>query len=270
MSILFERQPNPTIFSAVKARDREALLSVVEPQVRAGVDALEINLGVCRQASEKWLPWTIEEIRRISNLPLFMTAAEEALAQGLKAAGDGCWINGVTADTARLESRMAAAECFNAGIVVMLIRDGFMPATAEEMALLAEDVLELIEKRGFPLYKVILDPVLRPRGDLSGAILAGAVPDVTQLMDAIAIISRLREEGVRTLVGLSNISLGLSMDYRSSIHQKVLTMLDLAGLDTVILNRADDALMKLALSMKGNDEGISSMEAAFVHPELSA
>jgi cobalamin-dependent methionine synthase I len=237
---------NPAVFRAVAERDERAMLSVVEQQIEAGADALEVNLGVCRRASENWLPWAISVIRSVTEVPMFITAPAEALAPGLKEAGEGTWINGATADEARLESMLAAAECFGAGVVIMLVREGFLPTCLEEMVVMAEEVLELAERRGFPLDRIMIDPILRPRGDMAASLLARSMPDITLFMDVLRIISQLRQEKVRTVVGLSNISLGLSGQSRSRLHCQVLSMLAIAGLDAAIVNTKDGELMALA------------------------
>ena len=269
---------NPLVYRAVREQEEEALKQLVEQQLEAGADALEVNLGVCRQASEEWLPWTISVIRSVTDAPLFLTASAEALAPGLKAAGSTTWINGATADQRRLEAMLAAAECFQAGLVVLLVKEGFLPASVDEMAFTAEEVLETAEKRGFPLERLMIDPILRPRADLNASMLSGAMPDMSLFMDAIGLIGMLRTEEVKTISGLSNISLGLSGKLRGQLHCRVLELLAAAGLHAAIVNTRDEELMALAARLKVQEETaptsrqghheINQMKGCFLPPGL--
>ena len=256
---------NSRIFKAVTDRDEEVIRKTAERQLENGADGLEINLGSWSRSSSS-LSWMVEQVRSVSACPLFLPPCPEALSPALKKAGPGSFINCVTADSSRLESMFSAAECFDASVAVLLTRKGFLPAGLDEICMVAEEVLELAETRGFSTDRLVLDPVLRPRMACFSDNVAAVSPDISLFMEAVYLIGNLREKKIKTIAGLSNITTGLPVRVCTSLQVQALNMLRLAGLDYVIMSAGNRALMAAARQETVRDE----MKGLLLDSSLSA
>ena len=256
---------NSRIFKAVTERDKEVIRKTAERQLQNGADGLEINLGSWNRSSSA-LSWIVEQVRDISACPLFLPPCPEALSAALKKAGPGSFINCVTADISLLESMFSAAECLDASVAVLLTRKGFLPAGLDEICMVAEEVLELAETRGFSTDRLVLDPVLRPRMACFSDNVAAVSPDISLFMEAVYLIGNLREKKIKTIAGLSNITTGLPVRVCTSLQVQALNMLRLAGLDYVIMSAGNKALMAAARQETVREE----MKDLFLDSSLSA
>ena len=227
---------NPRVYEAVTAKDAGFIQDMAKEMVANGADAIEINLGGWR-TSDDVMPWMVSQVRKVTDCPLFLSPIPSSLKDAVEADSLGkIFINCVTADGARLDSMLNAASCLNTSIVVLLTKKGFLPATLDELLLLAEDVLEKAEKKGFPLERILLDPVLRPR--LSMAPSGGMVnrPNATFFAEALALIGLLREEKIGTCAAIGSLSLGMPESSRKGFEMSAARLFKGAGLDYLIMD----------------------------------
>ncbi len=236
---------NPLVYKALEQGDLNPLRKLAIDQKAAGAEALDVNLGPGRRYG-RYLPRVIETIQEAVDIRLFFTADTIGLVEGLKLNRGRPTINAVTADPDFLSRAMSAANCFKANLVVLLVKSGCLPTTTDEICLMAEEVVEEAEKCNFPTDRLYLDPILRPRIDPMALDITCTTMDLGPIVEAIPLISRLRTEKIHTIVGLSNISLGLPRGKRSQLHCSVLKLLKTIGLSAVILNPFDQRLMKVA------------------------
>lgn len=236
---------NPAVLRAVEERDPESIAELAFKQVEAGAGAVDINLGPGSIAG-KLLPDIVKIIREHEAVKLFFPADAPEFTESIKNCGRHAAINAATAEPAGLARIMAAAGCFNADIVVLLTVKGHLPVTVDEWCFMAEEVLETAEKNNFPVEKLYLDPVLRTRFDPASPELGTSAMETGPVCQAIQLIKRLRKQKIRTLGGISNVSLHLPCGCRSPLHCSVLRLLKTAGLDAAILNPFDSRLMKIA------------------------
>lgn len=233
---------NPVVFSALKEQDTAPIVTLAEKQIRAGADALMINLGPGQQTA-KLLPGIIHAISQRVETHFFISADTAEFIKSVKACRGRVTINAATAEPDRLARAMSAAACLGLDLVVLLTGKGDMPHTVDQWCLMAEDVIETAEKNNFPVGKLYLDPVLRTRFD-PNADLGTTAMETGPVCHAIQLMRQLREGGIRTIAGLSNISLHLPYGRRSPLHCSVMHLLMAAGLDAVILNPLDSTLME--------------------------
>jgi len=233
------------IYRAVRQGDGDTISGLAVQQIRDGADGLDICLGNWNRCGEV-LPWIVKQVRKVSECPLFLPPCPEGLPPSLKAAGPGSFINCVTADASQLRSMFSAAESLDASLVVLLTRKGYLPATLDEICLVAEEVLELAEKQGFPIERLVLDPVIRPRTGCFSWGMELLFPDITLFMEAIFLIGRLRDNKVKTMVALSNIRSFFAGHVNNSLQVQVLRLLSSAGLDFAMINTGNRELVAAA------------------------
>ncbi len=236
---------NKRIFEAIRDRDEGVIRAAARRQLERGADGLDICMGTGKGCSGA-LPWLVEQVRSVSDCPLFLPPCPEGLSLSLEKAGKNSFINCVTADARRLDSMFSAAGCLGASLVVLLTRKGYLPSSLDEICMVAEQVLEKAEKRRFPTEKLLLDPVLRPRTVCFSGGYETIYPDITLFMEAVYLIGRLREKKVKTIVGLSNITTGLPENVHNRLQLQVLDLLGMAGLDYVIMHTGDRDLVRAA------------------------
>lgn len=258
---------NEKIFRAVRERDKKAVRLAARRQLEKGADGLDICLGTGRNCSCE-LSWLVEQVRNVSDCPLFLSPCPEGLSSALEKAGSNSFINCVTADARRLESMLSAAQCLDASLVVLLTRKGCLPAGLDEICMVAEEVLETAEKRAFPINRLVLDPVLRPRTACFRDKHETIRPDITLFMEAVYLIGRLREPKVKTIAGLSNITTGLPGSVQTRLQVQVLNLLGTVGLDYVIMHAGSRELIEAAKTKHAQTD-MEHLAAAFSLSEVS-
>ncbi len=243
---------NPRVYEAVMQKDGPFIQKMAKDLVANGADALEINLGGWR-TSDSIMPWIVKEVRKATDYPLFLSPIPSSLKDAVEAEALGkVFINCVPADEARLDSMLNAAGCLGTSVVVLLTKKGFLPASLDQLLLLAEEVLERAEKAGFPLDRLILDPVLRPRLSMSSSGQMINRPDVTYFAEAIALTGMLREPKVRTAAGIGSLTLGMSKRVRQDFEISAARLFKGAGLDYSIMDCSNSR--RIEELKKGEDD----------------
>ncbi len=233
---------NPKVYKAIQEKDSIVLRKLARLQVEAGAQALDINLGPSKKVA-KLLPWVVKTVQDEVDVPLFLFSNIVNIPDGLKVHKGRPTINAVTCDSFILPRVMSAAKCFDANLVVLLLKKGFKPYSLDEYLQLAEWVLEIADENEFPLKRLFLDPVLTSKVDPFAWELTSATIDLGPVLEAIHWIPKLRLEPVKTICALSNVSMGFLPGERSKIHQRLIYYLINAGLSAAILNPLDKKLM---------------------------
>lgn len=240
---------NPAFRQALENRDETALTRLAEQYLSGGAGSLAINLGPARSINKK-LAWVVRTIQQHRPIPLFLPAIDDGLTQALDCHRGKATINAVTADPARLTEAMNIARDFEADLVVLLTKPGLQSNETLHRLQLALDVLEQADRVGLAREQLYLDPVLSVRTDPVAWNLTGGMPDLDPVLQIISLIGELSDGRTQTIVGLSNGTLGLSAEKRSSLHCRMLPLLAESGLDAVILNSRDQPLMDIAGSLQ--------------------
>jgi 5-methyltetrahydrofolate--homocysteine methyltransferase len=115
--------------------------------------------------------------------------------------------------------------------VILPLSGRGIPDSAAERVTLAEEVRSSALKAGIAQEDILIDPL---------AMALSAAPE--QGLVTLETLKMLAERGYQTILGLSNISFGLPE--RSILNASFLAMAMGAGLDAVILNPADEPVMR--------------------------
>ena len=258
---------NQKVYKAICSQDRNALARLLQKQVEAGAQALAVNLGPGREMGQK-APWVIDILRRMTDLPLFVSANILDHPEVLRAHGQYVAINAVTANHEDLHKALMAAEQSGCSVVVLLVQSGKMTATINDKITLALEVLDKAAAIGFPLSRLYLDPVLTYRPDPAAWHISRGMPDVGSAAETISLIKQLDGQ-VKTIVALGNSTGVVTMEKKSGCHSRILTLLTAAGVDAVLLNCLDKAVMTTAAGINearhyswANDGSLSCFSSA--------
>lgn len=228
------------VYGAICRQDRETLTSVARAQIKAGAQALAVNLGPGRKMRQH-VPWVIDTLRTATDIPLFYSANILAHHDILQVHGKSITINAVTANDDELQRALQSAETYGCSVVVLLVKSGKGAATLDDRISLACEVLEKATVLDLPLSRLYLDPVLAYRPDPVAWKMSRGMPDVADAAEAISLIKQLDGQ-VRTIAALGNCTGTVN-------RSRVLAVLTAAGLDAVMLDCLDPSVMNTAVKI---------------------
>ncbi|MEA2075943.1 MAG: dihydropteroate synthase [Euryarchaeota archaeon] len=138
-------------------------------------------------------------------------------------------VNSVSGEEKRLSEFLPLIEDYNANCIALCMDERGIPATAEERAEVCKNVLERCVEKG--IEDVYFDPLVMPISisDKNGMI-------------ALKTLEILKSMGVKTTIGLTNISYGLPCP---SNVEKAFLALAFRYLDSAILNPLDEGIIEM-------------------------
>ena len=171
---------------------------------------------------------------RECRLPLMVDSTQlDVIEAALKLYGGRMLVNSINfeAGEEKAEKLVALARRFGAGLVALTIDETGMAMTADRKLEIARRLVAFCEQRGLRRGDLLIDALTFTvcSGD-------GALRDAAK--ETLAAIRRIQAElpGVRTLLGLSNISFGLKPPARKVLNTVFLDRCVKAGLDACIIN----------------------------------
>lgn len=234
----------PLLKQAIIEDNYDYILSMCVEQAEQGADLLDVNLGMTGIDEKEKLTSAVAFVQGVADLPLVIdTPKKDALESAVRITNGICVINSVNASPSSAEKVFPVAKKYGSYIVALCMDDNGIPTDVEGRIDAAKRILVEAEKYGIGKEKLLFDPL----------IMAVSV-DVNNAVIVMKTVERLRKElGVKTTLGLSNVSFGLPN--RSKINGAFLKMLTDAGVESVIVNPSlrpndDGAAIEL---LRGND-----------------
>ena len=231
---------------ALRAGMTDSVLDLVFAQENA--DMLDVNVSLPELDEPAVMRETVRLIQSVCHKPLQIDSANPAAMEaGLRACNGRPVLNSVTGEDAKLSVILPLAKKYGAVVVGLTMDEAGLPDTAERRLEIARKIVERAEAFGLRRRDVVIDCLSLP---------VAVYPDqAAETLKAVALVKR--ELGVRTMLGISNISFG--MPDRERINAAFLTMAIAAGLDLPILNpesgQVTDAL-DAALLLCGAEAGM--------------
>jgi cobalamin-dependent methionine synthase I len=240
---------NPSFHKVLAEKDDKKLRAMAEKQIKAGAMALDVNTGPAKAMADL-LQWAVEVIQENNDTPLFLPAITTGMEKWLQAHRGKATINAATADPARLADIMQQACDSDSSLVVLLTKPGMGSNDINEKIQIASEVLTQAERISFPLDHLYLDPIFSVRTDPVSWRLTRGVPDMEPVLETLSLVKELSGNKVKTILALANGTLGLLPENRSAMQCRLLPILAESGLDAVILNCNDKALMNEVRRLK--------------------
>ena len=242
---------NPTgkkrMQEALRTGDVNYLLKEAVNQSAAGAAVLDVNVGLGGVDEAAWMERAVSAIQGVCTCPLQLdTADPEALARGLRAYNGKALINSVSGKQEVMDQVFPLAKRYGGTVVALLLDEEGIPDTAEGRVAIARRIMAEAARYGIAKRDLVMDA-------LTMTVSTGE-------RNALVTLETLRrcrvELGVRTVLGVSNISFGLPQ--REKLAGPFLTLALGAGLDAAILNPLSEAMMdawQAALTLTGRDKG---------------
>ncbi len=217
---------------ALRDGDMNYVLEQAVSQSEAGAQVLDVNVGAPGVDEPVVMEQVVKALQSVVNLPLQLDSSHaEALERGLRVYNGKPIVNSVNGEEEKLRTILPLCKKYGAAVVGLAIDErGILPA-AEDRVAIARRITEAALAAGIPREDIYIDCL---------TLTASA-----QQQDVLATVQALerckKELGVRTVLGVSNISFGLPC--RTYLNTTFLTMAMYAGLDLAIMNPSSEEMM---------------------------
>lgn len=234
---------NPTgkkrLQAALRAGDIDYIVGMAVEQQEQGADILDVNIGLPDIDEGELLPQVVERLCASVPLPLMLDSSDPiALEAACRRYPGKPIINSVNGSRESLDAVLPIAARYGADVVGLTLDERGVPETADERVAIARRIVAEAEGCGIPRSRLLID------------CLALAVSaDQRQASQTLEAIGRVKRElGVRTTLGVSNVSFGLPQ--RPLLNGTFLAAAFGAGLDAPILNPGSERYRDVVASWR--------------------
>ena len=217
---------------ALREGDMNYVLEQAVSQAEAGAQILDVNVGAPGVDEPALMPQVVKALQSVTSLPLQLDSSNvEALARGLRVYNGKPIVNSTNGEPEKLAAILPLCKKYGAAIVGLAIDEkGIQPKAADRVAI-ARRITEAALAAGIPREDIYIDCLTLTASAQQEDVLA-----TVQALEACK-----KELGVRTVLGVSNISFGLPC--RTYLNTTFLTMAMYAGLDLAIMNPSSEEMM---------------------------
>lgn len=218
----------------LNAEDWDGLVSMARSQVKEGAHILDVNVDYVGRDGVRDMHELVSRIVNNVTLPLMLDSTEwEKMEAGLKVAGGKCLLNSTNYEDGepRFLKVLELAKKYGAGVVIGTIDEEGMARTAEKKFQIAQRAYRQAVEYGIPPTEIFFDTLALP-------ISTGIEEDRENGKATIESISRIRQQlpGCHVILGVSNISFGLSPASRMVLNSVFLHEATAAGMDAAIVS----------------------------------
>ena len=217
---------------ALREGDMNYVLEQAVSQAEAGAQILDVNVGAPGVDEPVLMEQVVKALQSVTSLPLQLDSSNvEALARGLRVYNGKPIVNSTNGEPEKLAAILPLCKKYGAAIVGLAIDEkGIQPKAADRVAI-ARRITEAALAAGIPREDIYIDCLTLTASAQQEDVLA-----TVQALEACK-----KELGVRTVLGVSNISFGLPC--RTYLNTTFLTMTMYAGLDLAIMNPSSEEMM---------------------------
>ncbi|HHY0138787.1 TPA: homocysteine S-methyltransferase family protein [Clostridioides difficile] len=233
---------NPTgrksLQEALKNENVDYAINLGLEQVNAGAQILGVNVGLPEIDEKKLMPKLIREIQAVVDTPLQVDSSNvEALEQGLRYYNGRTIVNSVNGKEESLESILPIVKKYGSCVVGLTLDEKGIPKKAEERFEIAKRIVNRAVSCGIKPKDIFIDCL---------SLTVSAQQE--EAIETIKAITMVKTLGVKTILGVSNISFGLPN--RKALNASFLTLALGAGLDLAIINPNEYSMMEAINSFK--------------------
>ncbi len=230
---------------AMKERNAKPIQEMVEKEVEAKVDYIDVNIGPARKGGEEMMEWLVNTIQEVTtDIPLALDTTNMAATEaGLKVCKIPALINSVSIQTSRFESGLKMAKQYDADVIALLWSDDGMPRDANERAMHIVDFVQKATELDIAMEKLWFDPIVSPIS-----------VEINQVKACVECMGMLKDiaPGSKSTCGLSNVSNGVPDELRPWLNIPYLIMLMKNGLYSAIVDAFDNDLTDIVTGKKDN------------------
>lgn len=199
-------------------------------QEEAGAQVLDVNVGLPGIDEPETMKKVIKLLQEVITLPLQIDSSNpEAIEKACRYYNGKPIINSVNGKDEVMEAVFPIVQKYG-GVVIGLTLDEGIPLKAEERFEIAEKIIKKAEEYGIGKEDIIID-----------CLTLTASAQQKEVRETLRAMKMVKELGVHTVLGVSNVSFGLPN--RPLLNRTFLTLAMEAGLDLPIINPLDEELM---------------------------
>ncbi len=223
---------------AMLSKDWETCLEIAKDQVREGADAIDLCVDYTGADGVADMRELASRLATASTLPIVLDSTEpNVIETGLQFLGGHALLNSVNledgdAPGTRLDRFLTLAKTYGAGVIATCIDEKGQARTAAWKLSAAQQIYEIaVNRYGLAPHDILFDPLVLP----ISTGMEESRRDAIETIEGIKAIKKALPE-VFTVIGLSNISFGLSPAARTVLNSVFLAECLKAGLDAAIVH----------------------------------
>lgn len=210
---------------ALLNHDIDYILNQAIDQIRAGAEILDVNVGLPDIDEKSMMAKVVKALQSIVETPLQLDSTiPEVLETGLRLYNGKPIVNSVNGEETSLSCVLPLVKKYGASVVGLTLDENGIPKSAQKRFEIAKKILDRAMEYGIAKEDVYIDCL---------TLTASAEQD--GVVETLNALKRVKEElGLKTVLGVSNISFGLPG--RELVNHTFLTMAMQNGLDLPIIN----------------------------------
>ena len=260
-SVVFDEKPiiigeriNPTgkkLFKeALRNKDIGYIINEGVSQKERGAHILDVNVGLPEIDENEMMYSAVEALQGVTDLPLQIDTADiKAMETALRMYNGKPMLNSVNGKEESMNSVFPLVKKYGAVVVCLCLDESGIPKTAEGRIKIAEKIIVKAEEYGIDKSDLIFD-----------ALAMTISTDSQSANETLKAVRYLNDNlGVKTILGVSNISFGLPD--RETVNSAFFNMALSNGLSAGIINPLSDAMMNTYhafMALRGLDENCES------------
>ncbi len=260
MPVLIGERINPTgkplLKEALRNGDMDYICRLGLEQLDHGAHILDVNTGLPGLDERETLSKAVTHLQAITPAPLEIdTSHYEAMENALRLYNGKPLLNSVNGKPESMEQVFPLAKKYGAAVVGLCLDETGIPDSAEGRLAIAEKIIATAADYGIDKKDILIDPLA----------LTVSTDSRNPAID-LAVIKALKEKGIHTVMGVSNISFGLPN--RDAVNSTFFAMSLAAGLSSAIMNPQSERMMEAYRSfcaLSGADEGCKEFVARYAN-----
>lgn len=218
----------PDLKDALLDEEYDDIVDEALSQVQAGAALLDVNASLPELDEPEVLAELVKQIQEVCSVPLQIDSDNPAALEAAVRSYNGKpLINSVNGTKESLEAILPLARHYGCAVIGLTLDERGVPSTARERLEIARKIVEAASAYGIPREDVIIDCVVTSAATDQHA--------VSEILQAVFLVKR--ELGVKTALGISNISFGLPA--RKLVNATFLSAALACGLDLPIVDPQD-------------------------------
>ncbi|QOR33652.1 homocysteine S-methyltransferase family protein [Clostridium sp. 'deep sea'] len=229
---------NPTgkkyLKQALRSGDISYVIKESISQQEEGANILDINLGLPEINQVEYMKKVITEIQAIQSIPLQIdSTSAKVIEQAVRIYNGKPLINSVSGKQSSMDKIFPIAKKYGACVLGLTLDDSGIPSTAEERFFIAKKIIDTAHSYGIAKKNILID-----------CLTLTASAQQAEVLETLKAVTMVKKRlGVKTVLGVSNVSFGLP--HRDLLNKTFLAMALQAGLDAPILNTGSREMMNI-------------------------
>lgn len=210
---------------ALMENDMDYILGQAIEQIEAGAEILDVNVGLPEIDEKEMMIKTVKALQSIVDVPLQIDSTKpEVIEAALRVYNGKPILNSVNGEDKILDEILPIVAKYGAAVIGLTLDENGIPDSAEKRVKIAEKIMNKAMSYGIPKEDVIID-----------CLTLTVSAEQKACLETLKALNTVKNKlGLRTVLGVSNISFGLPN--RETVNKYFLTMALYSGLDLPIIN----------------------------------